>query len=112
MTSRLAAAGVAASLDMAGHETTHGVTSSTANLTYSGEPGGLNEATSDTFGTLVEFHAANSTDLGDYLIGKKVVKAGFGRTALRYMDQPPKDNSPTCNGPSVAGIGRAKLGAS
>ncbi|WP_369034122.1 M4 family metallopeptidase [Streptomyces adonidis] len=143
------------SLDVAGHEMTHGVTSATADLTYSGEPGGLNEATSDIFGTLVEFNAANSTDLGDYLIGEKIVKSGFGRSALRYMDEPSKDgnsvncwsssvgnldvhyssgvanhfayllaegsgaktlngvsyNSPTCNGSSVAGIGRAKLGA-
>ncbi|MGH3501130.1 MAG: M4 family metallopeptidase, partial [Nocardioidaceae bacterium] len=30
------------SLDVAGHEMSHGVTSSTANLTYSGESGGLN----------------------------------------------------------------------
>ncbi|WP_105971775.1 M4 family metallopeptidase [Streptomyces geranii] len=85
------------SLDVAGHEMTHGVTSSTANLTYSGESGGLNEATSDIFGTLVEFNAANSADLGDYLIGEKIVKSGFGRSALRYMDQPSKDgNSANC----------------
>ncbi|GAA3854623.1 M4 family metallopeptidase [Streptomyces lacrimifluminis] len=85
------------SLDVAGHEMTHGVTSATANLTYSGESGGLNEATSDIFGTLVEFNAANSTDPGDYLIGEKIVKPGFGRSALRYMDQPSKDgNSANC----------------
>ncbi len=39
------------SLDVAGHEMSHGVTSRTANLVYSGESGGLNEATSDIFGT-------------------------------------------------------------
>ena len=47
-------------LDVAGHEMTHGVTSRTANLTYSGESGGLNEATSDIFGTMVEFYANNA----------------------------------------------------
>lgn len=142
------------SLDVAGHEMTHGVTSKTAALTYSGESGGLNEATSDIFGTLVEFHAGNASDPGDYLIGEKIVRSGFGRNALRYMDKPSKDgssvdcwsattaaldvhyssgvgnhfayllaegsgpktvngvsyNSPTCNGSSVTGIGRAKLG--
>lgn len=142
------------SLDVAGHEMTHGVTSKTAALTYSGESGGLNEATSDIFGTLVEFHAANSSDRGDYLIGENVVRSGLGREALRFMDKPSKDgasvdcwsttakdldvhyssgignhfayllaegsgaktvngvsyNSPTCNGASVNGIGRAKLG--
>jgi len=93
------------SLDVAGHEMTHGVTSATADLTYSGEPGGLNEATSDIFGTLVEFNAANSTDLGDYLIGEKIVKSGFGRTALRYMDEPSKDgNSANCWSSSVGNL--------
>jgi Zn-dependent metalloprotease len=45
------------SLDVAAHEMTHGVTSATANLTYSGESGGLNEATSDIFAAAVEFNA-------------------------------------------------------
>ncbi|MFC5203231.1 M4 family metallopeptidase [Streptomyces kaempferi] len=142
-------------LDVAGHEMSHGVTSKTAALTYSGESGGLNEATSDIFGTLVEFHAHNATDPGDYLIGEKVVRSGFGKPALRFMDRPSKDgssadcwsssvgnldvhyssgvanhfayllaegsgaatvggvsyDSPTCNGSTVTGIGRDKLGA-
>ncbi|AJP01904.1 peptidase [Streptomyces cyaneogriseus subsp. noncyanogenus] len=79
------------SLDVAGHEMAHGVTQSTAALTYSGESGGLNEATSDIFGALVEFHAANAADPGDWLIGEKVVRSGFGRDALRYMDRPSRD---------------------
>ncbi|GGT07543.1 M4 family metallopeptidase [Streptomyces chromofuscus] len=143
------------SLDIAGHEMAHGVTSKTAALTYSGESGGLNEATSDIFGTLVEFHAGNASDRGDWLIGEKVVRAGFGRDALRYMDRPSRDglsadcwsaatgsldvhyssgvgnhfayllaegsgartingrahDSATCDGSTVTGIGRDKLGA-
>ena len=51
------------SLDVAGHEMSHGVTENTAGLTYSGESGGLNEATSDIFGTMVEFFAANALSL-------------------------------------------------
>ncbi|MFJ9004114.1 M4 family metallopeptidase [Streptomyces canus] len=78
------------SLDVAGHEMTHGVTSNTAGLNYTGESGGLNEATSDIFGTGVEFYAANSTDVGDYLIGEKIDINGDG-TPLRYMDKPSKD---------------------
>ena len=78
-------------LDVAGHEMTHGVTSKTAALTYSGESGGLNEATSDILGTMVEFYADNPSDPGDYLIGEKVVRSGFGQKALRYMDKPSKD---------------------
>ncbi|MFF8972228.1 M4 family metallopeptidase [Streptomyces sp. NPDC014995] len=139
------------SLDVAGHEMTHGLTSNTAGLNYSGESGGLNEATSDILGTAVEFYAANAKDPGDYLIGEKVDIRGNG-TPLRHMDQPSKDgssadywsstlknldvhyssgpanhffyllsegsgsktingvtyNSPTSNGSTVTGIGRAK----
>jgi Zn-dependent metalloprotease len=78
------------SLDVAGHEMTHGVTSNTAGLNYTGESGGLNEATSDIFGTGVEFYANNSSDVGDYLIGEKIDINGDG-TPLRYMDKPSKD---------------------
>ncbi|MBO4255854.1 M4 family metallopeptidase [Streptomyces griseorubiginosus] len=81
------------SLDVAGHEMTHGVTSKTAALTYSGESGGLNEATSDILGTLVEWYANNPSDPGDYLIGEKIVRSGFGREALRYMDKPSRDGA-------------------
>ncbi|MFG2478510.1 M4 family metallopeptidase [Streptomyces fagopyri] len=139
------------SLDVAGHEMSHGVTSNTAGLNYTGESGGLNEATSDIFGTGVEFYAANASDPGDYLIGEKININGDG-TPLRYMDKPSKDggsadswsstvgnkdvhyssgvanhffyllaegsgaktingvsyNSPTSNGSTVTGIGRAK----
>jgi Zn-dependent metalloprotease len=136
------------SLDVAGHEMSHGVTEHTAALAYSGESGGLNESTSDIFGTMVEFFAANPNDLGDYLIGEEFdykLHVGF-----RRMDNPAADgksancwttgtknldvhyssgvgnhffyllsegsgaksfngvsyNSPTCNGSTVAGIGR------
>ncbi|MYX95904.1 peptidase M4 family protein, partial [Streptomyces sp. SID486] len=75
------------SLDVAGHEMSHGVTSNTAGLNYSGESGGLNEATSDIFGTGVEFYANNPNDVGDYLIGEKIDINGDG-TPLRYMDKP------------------------
>ncbi|HEY8981937.1 MAG TPA: M4 family metallopeptidase, partial [Streptomyces sp.] len=80
------------SLDVAGHEMTHGVTSNTAGLNYSGESGGLNEATSDIFGTAVEFYANNASDPGDYLIGEKIDINGDG-TPLRYQDKPSKDGS-------------------
>ncbi|GHE11143.1 M4 family metallopeptidase [Streptomyces alanosinicus] len=80
------------SLDVAGHEMSHGVTANTAGLDYSGESGGLNEATSDIMGTGVEFFANNASDKGDYLIGEKININGDG-TPLRYMDKPSKDGS-------------------
>ncbi|MEU9291868.1 M4 family metallopeptidase [Streptomyces sp. NPDC048275] len=80
------------SIDVAAHEMTHGLTSNTAGLNYSGESGGLNEATSDIFGSTVEFYAANSSDVGDYLIGEEININGDG-TPLRYMDKPSKDGA-------------------
>ncbi|MEV6960899.1 M4 family metallopeptidase [Streptomyces sp. NPDC051207] len=80
------------SIDVAAHEMTHGLTSHTAGLNYSGESGGLNEATSDIFGATVEFYAANSSDVGDYLIGEEINIRGDG-TPLRYMDKPSRDGS-------------------
>ncbi|MBM9619250.1 M4 family metallopeptidase [Streptomyces zhihengii] len=80
------------SIDVAAHEMSHGVTSNTAGLVYSGESGGLNEATSDIFAAAVEFHANNSSDVGDYLVGEKIDIRGNG-TPLRYMDKPSKDGS-------------------
>jgi len=79
-------------LDVAGHEMSHGVTENTAGLAYSGDAGGLNEATSDIFGTAVEWYANNPNDVPDYLIGEKLDLNGNG-TPLRYMDQPSKDGS-------------------
>ncbi|MCG7525992.1 M4 family metallopeptidase [Streptomyces sp. OfavH-34-F] len=80
------------SLDVAAHEMSHGVTSNTAGLVYSGESGGLNEATSDIFATAVEFYANNATDKGDYLIGEKIDINGDG-TPLRYQDKPSRDGA-------------------
>ncbi|HEY9372379.1 M4 family metallopeptidase [Streptomyces sp.] len=80
------------SIDVAAHEMTHGVTANTAGLVYSGESGGLNEATSDIFAAAVEFYANNASDKGDYLVGEKIDIRGNG-TPLRYMDKPSKDGS-------------------
>ncbi|MBB4158543.1 MULTISPECIES: M4 family metallopeptidase [Streptomyces] len=80
------------SIDVAAHEMTHGLTSVTAKLVYSGESGGLNEATSDIFAAAVEFYANNPQDQGDYLVGEKIDIRGNG-TPLRYMDKPSKDGS-------------------
>jgi thermolysin metallopeptidase-like protein/proprotein convertase P-domain-containing protein len=61
-------------------------------LTYSGESGGLNEATSDIFGSMVEFYAGNAVDPGDYDIGEKIDIFGTGEP-LRYMYNPSLDGS-------------------
>ncbi|WP_027346482.1 M4 family metallopeptidase [Hamadaea tsunoensis] len=81
------------SLDVTGHELTHGVTSNTAGLQYSGESGGLNESMSDIFGTVVEFYANNSADPGDYYIGEKINWSVGNAGALRRMDDPTLDGA-------------------
>jgi Zn-dependent metalloprotease len=79
------------SLDVAGHEMSHGVTENSAGLEYSGESGGLNESTSDIFGTMVEFYANNANDPGDYLIGEEFDLAHHA--GFRRMDKPSSDGS-------------------
>jgi Zn-dependent metalloprotease len=76
-------------IDVAGHEMTHGVTEATAKLAYSNDAGGLNEASSDIMGTMVEFFANNAADAGDYMIGEKIYRSNpTGKSALRYMFRP------------------------
>lgn len=92
-------------LDVAGHEMSHGVTSRSAGLVYSGESGGLNEANSDIMGTMVEWHTANPHDPGDYMIGEKLYPNNPGYLALRYMFQPSLDGiSPDCYSPDLGDL--------
>ena len=61
-----------ASIDVIGHELTHGVTGHQANLVYHDQPGALNESISDVFGSLVKqyAHAPQQTAAqADWLIG-------------------------------------------
>ena len=76
------------SLDVIGHELTHGVTQYTANLAYSGQSGALNESLSDVFGSLVEQYAKQQTvEQADWLIGAEVVGPQLA-PALRSMKAP------------------------
>ncbi|MEY4730234.1 MAG: hypothetical protein RL020_1392 [Pseudomonadota bacterium] len=88
-------------VDIAGHEMTHGITSRTAKLVYSGESGGLNEAMSDIFGTLVEYSGQTAGNPANYLVGERIYTVNAGVTyptkALRYMFKPSIDTrSPDC----------------
>ncbi|CAN5577986.1 hypothetical protein BH10ACI2_BH10ACI2_23130 [soil metagenome] len=76
-------------LDIAGHEMTHGVTERTANLTYSKESGALNESLSDIFGSMVESYARGGVVDGDtWKIGEQAYTPGTAGDALRRMDNP------------------------
>jgi Zn-dependent metalloprotease len=75
--------------DVAGPEMTHGVTEATAGLSYSNDAGGLNEASSDIMGTMVEYYTNSANDAPDYMIGEKIYRSNpTGKTALRYMFRP------------------------
>ncbi|MCW2777321.1 MAG: nprV [Frankiales bacterium] len=77
-----------ASLDVIGHELTHGVTQDEAGLTYSGQSGALNESLSDEFGVLVAQYAKGQTaEQADWLIGADVVGPDLA-PALRSLKAP------------------------
>ena len=78
------------SVDVVAHETTHGLTQHTANLTYSGESGGSNESFSDIFGTAVEHYAGINPD---YNIGEDCFTPFASGDALRYMSNPHTDGA-------------------
>lgn len=91
------------SLDIAGHEMSHGVNQATAGLVYSNDSGGLNEANSDIMGTMVEWYANNANDPGDYRIGEEIYVNGT--SALRYMYDPNLDGNLSYDCYPAGGLG-------
>jgi len=77
------------SLSVIAHELTHGVTQYSANLTYQGQSGALNESVSDVFGALVEQYAAGQdTRSASWLIGAGLFTEQVQGQALRSMKAP------------------------
>jgi Zn-dependent metalloprotease len=77
------------SLDIIGHELTHGVTQYTAALVYQDQPGALNEHFSDVFGILVKQHALKLTAAkSDWLIGAGIFTSAVHGAAVRSMKAP------------------------
>ncbi|MFI6033198.1 M4 family metallopeptidase [Streptomyces sp. NPDC051315] len=77
------------SVDVIGHELAHGVTQYTANLTYYGQPGALNESMSDVFGSLVKQYTLRQTAAeADWLIGAELLAPSVTGQALRSMKAP------------------------
>ena len=78
-----------ACLDVIGHELTHGITQYEANLTYSGQPGALNESMSDVFGSLVKQHDRGQTAAeADWIIGEGLFTANVSGVGIRSMKAP------------------------
>lgn len=75
-------------IDICGHEMTHGVTERTANLTYASESGALNESMSDIFGAMVEAYSDGVVSGDTWKIGEDAYTPGTAGDALRLMDNP------------------------
>jgi Zn-dependent metalloprotease len=76
-------------IDICGHEMTHGVTERTANLTYASESGALNESWSDIMGSMVELYSDGGTvSANTWKIGEDSYTPGTAGDALRSMSNP------------------------
>ncbi len=88
------------SLDVAAHEFSHGVCSTTAGLIYNKESGGLNEANSDIMGAMAEFYmrGANGTGSvipdtgGTWTQGEQITTPAFP-LKMRFLYKPSKDGN-------------------
>jgi thermolysin len=90
------------SLDVVGHELTHGVTDFTSNLIYEDESGALNESFSDILGNSIEFFAEAAgrepatTLEPDWYIGEDIYlpEKGTAAPGFRNMADPEEDGDP------------------
>jgi Zn-dependent metalloprotease len=73
------------SVDVTGHEISHGFTEQNSGLVYEGQSGGINEAFSDMAGAATEFYVKGRNS---WQIGLDITK---GTRPLRYMDHPAND---------------------
>jgi Zn-dependent metalloprotease len=81
--------GFTTSIDVTGHELTHGVTQHSANLAYEGQSGALNESISDVFGSLAkQHHLGQRAAEADWVIGADLFQPGVSGIGLRSMKAP------------------------
>lgn len=77
------------SIDVVGHELTHGVTQFEANLTYYQQSGALNESLSDVFGSLVkQYQRKQSAADADWIIGEGLFTSNVKGVGIRSMKAP------------------------
>ena len=81
--------GFARSIDVTGHELTHGVVQYVSGLVYKGQSGALNEHYADVFGTAVkQWHLKQDAKTADWLIGDTCMIGSFKGKAIRSMKNP------------------------
>ncbi len=74
------------SLDIIGHEITHGLTSNTANLLLENESGALNESFSDIFGVIIDFYTRPNQ--ANWTVAEEV------SPLIRSLENPSINNDP------------------
>jgi len=80
------------SLDVTGHEISHGVTERTSGLNYANESGAMNEAFSDCMGNSIRYFGIQPPSI-DWLIGDEI-----GGTPFRNMADPNQYQNPDTYG--------------
>lgn len=77
------------SLDVIGHELTHGVIQFSADLVYQNQSGALNESFADVFGSLVrQWRSDQTADQADWLIGGDLLTANVTGHGIRSLRAP------------------------
>jgi Zn-dependent metalloprotease len=77
------------SLDVIGHELTHGVQSFTSNLKYFAQSGALNEHFADVFGILVrQWKEGETVAKANWVVGVEVFVPANTRRGIRDMENP------------------------
>ena len=82
--------GSLSTLDIVGHEMTHGVVEATAALVYANEPGAVDESFADIFGAMVE-RSVLGESADTWTVGEDCMTPGVPGDAVRYMADPTAD---------------------
>jgi Zn-dependent metalloprotease len=91
------------SLDIIGHEITHGVTSNSAQLALENESGALNESFSDIFGVVIDHYTR--PEKANWTVGEEV------SSLIRSLENPSINNDPdTYQGTNWKKLGDADMG--
>lgn len=89
---------LAYSLDVVGHELTHGVVDNTSQLIYESQSGALNESYADVFGALIEGK--------NWIMGEDIIKSPpFPLPYLRSLEDPNAEGNYDPNNP-LGGVGQ------
>jgi vibriolysin len=86
------ATSLALSFDVTAHELTHAVTERESGLVYQNESGAINEALSDIFAAICEARLDGSVSGDTWKVGEDIWTPATAGDALRYMDNPTRDD--------------------